>query len=145
MGVGKLFYQGYSQRFRKSYTGLHVASSFGLKAVAEALLDQGADIEAKYEKGETALCMAANKGDIVYLKLLLDRGAKVEAEGVGAKRALHQSAWHGHPQVAKLLLEKKANIDVTDDHKFTALQMAADGQLEVVKVIHNEVKNTESS
>jgi len=46
MGVGNHLFQGYSQRFRKSYTGLHVASSFGLKAIVEALLDRRANIEA---------------------------------------------------------------------------------------------------
>ena len=145
MGVGNLSYQGYSQRFRKSYTGLHVASSFGLKAVAEALLDRGADIEAKYENGETALCMASMKGDTELVKLLLDKGAKVEAEGNGGKRALHQSAWHGHSQVVKLLLEKKADIEATDDHQFTALQMAASyGHPEVVKLLLIEGANMET-
>jgi ankyrin repeat protein len=92
MSIRNHLYQGYSQRFRKSYTGLHVTSSFGLKAIVEALIDQGADIEAKYKNGETALCIAAIKGDIEVVKLLLDKGAEVEAKGNGRKRALHQSA-----------------------------------------------------
>jgi ankyrin repeat protein len=71
------------------YTSLHVVSSFRLKAIVEALLNQGADIEAKYKNKEIALCIAAIKGDIKVVKLLLDKGADVEAKGNSRKRALY--------------------------------------------------------
>ncbi|KAH0538033.1 hypothetical protein FGG08_005345 [Glutinoglossum americanum] len=144
MGAGNHLYQGYSQRFPKSYTCLHVATSFGIKGVVEALLDQGVDIEAKYEDGETALCIAAERGDVEVVRLLLDRGAQVEAEGNVGKRALHQSAWHGHEQVSKLLLDKGADIEATDPQKFTALHMAASyGQLGVIKQLLDKGANME--
>lgn len=56
-------------------TPLHMAARRGTSSIAEALLDAGADIEAKDKKGETPLRRAVNCGQEPMVRLLLSRGA----------------------------------------------------------------------
>ena len=56
-------------------TPLHMSARRGTTRVAEALLDAGADIEARDKKGETPLRRAVNCGQERMVCLLLDRGA----------------------------------------------------------------------
>src|SRR5262249_3984053 len=56
-------------------TPLHMAARRGTAEVAEALIDAGADIEAKDKNGETPLRRAVNCGQERLVRLLLNRGA----------------------------------------------------------------------
>ncbi len=56
-------------------TPLHMAARRGSTEVAEALLDAGADIEARDKGGETPLRRAVNCGKEGMVRLLLSRGA----------------------------------------------------------------------
>jgi ankyrin repeat protein len=38
---------GYSQRFLKGMTGLHLVAYFGVKAIIQLLLEKGADMNSK--------------------------------------------------------------------------------------------------
>ena len=62
-------------------TALHMAARRGNVEVAEALLDCGADLEARDSKGETPLRRAVNCGKTEVAALLLARGADVRSEG----------------------------------------------------------------
>lgn len=76
---------------------------------AEALLDQGADVNARNELGDTALMQAAVNANKEMVELLLRRGADVRARGVydvtALLRALHD------PNKVQLLLHNGARID----------------------------------
>jgi ankyrin repeat protein len=65
----------------KRCTALHMAARRGNVAAAEALLDWGADIEARDSLGETPLRRAVNCGKIEVASLLLNRGADVHSKG----------------------------------------------------------------
>ena len=59
----------------KRCTALHMAARRGNTEVIRALLDAGADIEARDSKGETPLRRAVNCNKVAAAKLLLERGA----------------------------------------------------------------------
>src|SRR4051794_37959301 len=56
---------------------LHSAAASRQLAIARALLDAGADVDARQEGGFTALHAAAHNGDVALVRLLLERGADV--------------------------------------------------------------------
>lgn len=69
---------------RARYTPLHFAVDTGALDAATALLDAGADIEARADRGITPLHLAVSRWrqrpDGALIKLLLDRGADTTAE-----------------------------------------------------------------
>jgi ankyrin repeat protein len=77
-----------SQERLKHCTALHMAARRGNVSVAEALLDCGADGEARDKLGDTPLHRAVKCGKTEMVAFLLSRGADVHAEG---KRGL--TAW----------------------------------------------------
>jgi truncated hemoglobin YjbI len=65
----------------KRCTALHMAARRGNVEVIEALLDGGADIEARDSLGETPLRRAVNCNKVQAAKLLLARGADPHSKG----------------------------------------------------------------
>jgi ankyrin repeat protein len=65
----------------KRCTALHMAARRGNVEVAEALLDCGADIEARDSLGETPLRRSVNCNKIEVAALLLSRGADRDSRG----------------------------------------------------------------
>jgi len=65
----------------KHCTPLHMAARRGNTEVAEALLDSGAEIEARDSAGDTPLRRAVNCGKTGVVALLLSRGAGVHSKG----------------------------------------------------------------
>ena len=65
----------------KHCTALHMAARRGNLEVAEALLDSGADIEARDSLGETPLRRAVNCDKTDLARLLLRRGADMHSKG----------------------------------------------------------------
>src|SRR5687767_5627758 len=68
-----------SAQKKDSREALWAAVRNGDAVSAKALLDQGADVNAKSEIGVTALWIAASKGKPEVVEVLLDRGADVNA------------------------------------------------------------------
>jgi ankyrin repeat protein len=62
-------------------TALHMAARRGNVAVAAALLDGGADIEARDRQGDTPLRRAVNCGQLEVAAFFLARGANRHARG----------------------------------------------------------------
>ena len=65
----------------KRCTPLHAAARRGTLAVAAALLDGGADLEARDSAGDTPLRRAVNCGQVEMAAFLLARGADAESRG----------------------------------------------------------------
>jgi ankyrin repeat protein len=65
----------------KHCTPLHMAARRGNAEIAEALLDCGADIEARDSLGDTPLRRSVNCGKTAVAALLLARGADLHCKG----------------------------------------------------------------
>jgi hypothetical protein len=88
---------------RYGMTPLHYAAAYGHKDVAELLLANKADVNAKDNQGWTPLHYAALKGYADVAELLLANKAEVNAEANSGWTPLHYAAANGHKDVAELL------------------------------------------
>jgi len=68
------------------FTPLHWAAHHGHKEIAELLIANGADVNAKNEGGFTPLHSAASLGYKEIIELLIAKGADVNAEVVSKTR-----------------------------------------------------------
>jgi hypothetical protein len=76
-------------------------------AATTALLDQGADVNAKFRYGTTALFKAAERGHVEIVKLLLDRGADATVKDTFYGATAMSWALDGdHLDVVDVLLHK---------------------------------------
>eukprot|EP00730_Choanoeca_flexa_P006686 TRINITY_DN12203_c2_g4_i7.p2 TRINITY_DN12203_c2_g4~~TRINITY_DN12203_c2_g4_i7.p2 ORF type:complete len:127 (+),score=18.47 TRINITY_DN12203_c2_g4_i7:85-465(+) len=73
-----------------SYTPLHLACMCGHLAVAEMLIDRGADLMAKDKDDRTPLHLACETGQLVTAEMLISKGADVEAKDKNGKTPLDQ-------------------------------------------------------
>lgn len=88
---------------------LYEAARKGDAAEVKALLDKGADVNAKFRYGATALFKAAERGHTEVVKLLIERGADVTVKDTfyGAN-ALYWAMDKGHTGVVRAILAKSA-------------------------------------
>ena len=123
-------------------------------AVAELLLDHGADMDAQttvHLDGDTPLCLKLRDGDTKAVRFLLARGAEPNRgpikfmpsaimretaallveygwdidEGAGHRTLLHHDANHGHGTKIRILLEAGADPNVRDWAGRTPLHLLA--------------------
>ena len=78
---------------------------------AAALIEAGADIEARNDRGFTALHAAAYSGSREIATLLLDHGAEVDARSMHAITPLHVAAEENQAAVAELLIARGAEVE----------------------------------
>ena len=89
-------------------TPLHYAAMYGDAATLRALLDAGADPNARNAAGATALMWAAD--DLAKARLPVDRGADVNATSLDGRTPIMLAAARaGSSQVLSLLLDKGAD------------------------------------
>lgn len=111
---------------------LQIAACFGLEKTVKALLEGGADVEAKSSDGWTALSSAAWSGQEAMIKLLLESGADIEAQNEAGWNALANACRNQHFGVIRELLAKGANIETKTTSGWTPLLTAAFHQHESV-------------
>ena len=79
----------------------------GDAARVSALLDKGADVNAKFRYGTTALFKAAERGHLEVAKVLLARGADVTVKDTFyGSTALSWALQSDHPEVVRVILVK---------------------------------------
>ena len=138
-------------------TPLHWAAEKDHVEIARALLDAGADIEAKTNWGDTPLNWAATLGSSNVADLLLGRGARGFDLNVAAalgklddvktmidsttdpsaiSHAMYSAARNGHTEVVKYLLDHGATIDTKGFFGGTGLHWSAiNGHRETVELL----------
>src|SRR5215213_8145788 len=86
---------------------LYEAARKGDAAEVKAVLDKGADVNAKFRYGATALFKAAERGNTEVVKLLIERGADVTVKDTfyGAT-AISWAMQKGHTGVVRAILAK---------------------------------------
>jgi hypothetical protein len=106
----------------------------------QALLDAGADANAKTPEHETSLMVASKNGHLAVVQALLAANANVNAKTLGnGVTALYEALRNGHVEVAQALLTAKAdvhNIGPLGAEGSRALYQASkNGRLEVVRAL----------
>ena len=107
-------------------------------AVAQLLLDRGADANQATADGITALYLASLSGRVEMAQVLLDRGADVgRACNHGGWTALHVASGKGYLKLVQLLLARGSPVNEVDNDDATALHMAVSqgGHLDVAQVL----------
>ena len=88
---------------------------------SEALLKQGADVNAAQGDGMTALHWAATNGDAALAQMLLSAGANIRATTrLGGITPLHMASQAGQAQVVAALLAAGRQRQSRDDHRCDA-------------------------
>jgi len=116
-------------------TPLMHAAAFGNIETLKALIDAGADVNARNQMNATALLWAA--GDPEKSRLLIDRGADVKAQSKQGRTPLMVAAMRrGNSAIVELILSKGVDIQARDRLGATALNLAARaGDLDTVKLL----------
>ncbi|XP_026828523.1 uncharacterized protein LOC105286418 isoform X2 [Ooceraea biroi] len=115
-------------------TALHLAATRGHKDIVNALINGGADSDARMVNNVTPLCGAAQEGYKEIVEILIASGATVNVQSNYGVTPLHEAAVLGHSNVVKVLLNEGANFNIKDIKNRTSLELAvAHGHLEVVK------------
>jgi len=112
-------------------------ASGGDAAGVLALLDKGADVNARGDNGATALIAASQNGHLAVAQVLLAKGAEINAKNNDGLTALIVASVNDHLDIVQALLAKGPDINAKEKKDgMTALMMAAfDGHLEIVEAL----------
>jgi ankyrin repeat protein len=111
-------------------TALHIAARGGNKAMAELLLDHGAQVNAKGDwmiVDSTPLLLAAWYGYQAVAEVLLARQADVNLGPAGGFTPLDAAAQFGFTALAEFLIQHGARVDAPTDQGWTPMHYAAEG------------------
>ncbi len=115
------------------------AADKGDSKVVEALLDSGADINARDEQNQTALHKAASGGHTPIVKLLLERGADVNAKNLFGQTSLLAPLYRGSLDAVRALLDAGADVEARSELSGqTPLLAVSSGQTKVVEALLEE-------
>jgi ankyrin repeat protein len=120
------------------WTPLHLACFFGQPVVAEALMDQGADVRARSRNSmrNTPLHAAAAGRSKEAVQALLEHGADVNARQEGGWTALHAASQNGDVEMVRLLIAAGADVQIRAGNQQDAMDLAlTKGHRAVVEVL----------
>ena len=124
---------------RQSMTGLHCSAYYGMRTLAQDLINTQPDLDARDREERSPLSWAAENGHVEIARLLLSTGrVNPDLPDRNGRTPLSWAAEHGHHLVVGLLLEH-GPVDVNSPEKnggFTPLSYAAqNGHEAVAKVL----------
>ncbi|MGI8959925.1 MAG: ankyrin repeat domain-containing protein [Bryobacteraceae bacterium] len=108
------------------WTALHLAAFFGHPDIANALLDRGADVNARSTNSmkNTPLRAAVAGSKVELMRLMLKRGADANAVQEGGWTALHAAVQSGNREMVELLLAHEAHVNTRAENNQAALDLA---------------------
>jgi ankyrin repeat protein len=124
-----------SEEKEQPIAGLHEAAQSGDLDRAKALLDGGAEIDARDTEGMTPLCLAAGHGRTLVAKLLLEKGANIDTTCKGDYTPLHLAAWNGHDEIVDLLLQRGADVNAKVAGASALWMAASKGYTPIVRAL----------
>ena len=99
-------------------------------AVAEYLLQNGADIHLDNKYGYTPLMQAVMRNDANMVSMLLDKGAKIDQKNFYTElTSLMMAVDNGSMELVELLLARQANLNLQDGRGRSALMHATAARL----------------
>lgn len=117
------------------------ATSVGDVGRVLALLDAGADIDARDKHGQTALMNAAHRGDAALVQALATRGANLDHTAKYRLTALMLAVIARRPEVVRILVAAGADRTIKGSKGHfarTPLQYAEEhGMLEVAELLRD--------
>ncbi|SVC90659.1 uncharacterized protein METZ01_LOCUS343513, partial [marine metagenome] len=118
-------------------TPLHFAAFRGRKEVAELLINEGADVNAKNQAGATPLDKAIEKNRDETVNLLRKHGGKTAEKLPQAPDiSIHEAVAEGNIEAVKQHLAAGTDVNAKDRHKNTPLHAAAAwGQKEIAELL----------
>ena len=109
-------------RDRQGRTALLLATHANHVEIARALIEAGADVNAKDGMKDTPFLYAGAEGRDEILELILATGrARLDDTNRYGGTALIPAAHHGHPSTVRILLQAGLDIDHVNDLGWTAL------------------------
>jgi ankyrin repeat protein len=118
------------------WTSLMYAAYNGHEEIADILIENGAQIDARNAGDGTPLMLAAGSGRRRIVEKLLDAGADIEAKTVDGQTALITACMGGDAEVVKLLISRGADMNARDSYRHTAMQWAAhEGHIDLVRLL----------
>jgi ankyrin repeat protein len=108
------------------WTPLHLACFFGHPALAETLIAQGAQVNARSRNAAQNMPLhaaaAGRNGEAV--RILLEHGAEVNARQEGGWTALHAASQNGDVEMVRLLIAGGADVQIRAANQQNALDLA---------------------
>jgi len=120
------------------WTPLHLACFFGHPALAEILIAQGSDVNARSRNPmRNAPLHAAVAGrNREAVRMLLEHGADVNARQEGGWTALHSASQNGDVEMVRLLITAGADVQMRAANQQNAMDLAlTKGHPAVVEVL----------
>jgi hypothetical protein len=118
------------------WTPLHYAAHWDHKDVAELLLANKAEVNARATNGLKPLHCAVAQGYKDVAELLLASNADVNAQDEEGITPLHFAAEEGRKDVVELLLSRNADVNAKDNDGKTPLRLAvSEGHADVVELL----------
>lgn len=111
----------------KKVKGLHLAAYFGLKQLANYLLENGANIEAMTWNGRTPLHYAVSMNHDEMVRLLVQRGADVNTKDSYSSTPLHRASNLVSKPLMEFLIQENADIYAQDRSGDTSLNQLVKG------------------
>lgn len=108
------------------WTPLHLAAFFAQPAVADVLLEAGADVHARARNGttNTPLHAGAAGRNLDVVRMLVEHGADVNARQEGGFTALHSAALNGDVEMARFLISHGADVQARAGNNQNAMDLA---------------------
>jgi len=103
--------------------------------MADFLLENGVDINAKVVGGVTAL-HSAHKLRMESLEYLLEKGADITAVDSTGNTVLHAAAWSGRDEIVRKIIENGVDVNAVNNNGATALVNACNrDSLDVIELL----------
>ncbi|KAJ5480131.1 hypothetical protein N7530_005640 [Penicillium desertorum] len=129
---------GWSQKYSRTMTGLHLAAYFGIQEAVAYFLRHQHPVDICYRAGYTALKWAISGGHLNVCQFLLSQGADPNITDEEEFTELAFAAQHGREAIVRLLVDWGADVDAPCEWYGRALIAACDeGQLKIVDVLLN--------
>lgn len=116
--------------FAEGSTPLHLATLYNHKEIAELLISNGADVNAKDDNGYAPIFGAVfdyEAGDRrETVQMLIAHGADVNARDTGGLTPLHTAAMNGKKEIVELLLANKADPSLKTNSGITPEEFATE-------------------